>query len=109
MTQSSFRSLSYALTLLVLAAQIAVADPIDTREFGLLRVGMSQATVVERVGEPDAVTQLGSTHLVRRGVHGSALIVTEQVREAWDYVGGRSLPTRLIFSNGRLVEKVKGR
>jgi hypothetical protein len=86
------------------------AEPIDTLQFGLLRPGMTQQEVTARVGEPDAVTELGRVATVSRDLHGRNVIIREQVREAWEYVGTRLvMAVRLIFVNGRLAEKVKSR
>ena len=101
---------SGVLVVLVLTVSMAWAEPIDPHAFGLLTRGMSQTAVVARVGEPDVITDLGRTATVSRSRHGSGLVIREQLREAWVYVGtSRILTTRLIFANGVLVAKDKGR
>lgn len=84
------------------------AKPVDTREFGLLKVGMRQPEVERRLGPPATVTDLGTKSYFDRTRSGR-LVKTEVVIEAWDYPGSRgTLPVRVIFHNGVLAAKVKG-
>jgi hypothetical protein len=97
-----------ALLAVLSLAGAALARPIDTREYGLLKRGMTQIEVVRRVGEPDRVTELGDKQTVTR--YRGDVVVYGEKRQAWDYEGSFSYPpTRLIFSNGALVHKTRGR
>jgi hypothetical protein len=102
------QSVVLGLILFLLLAGTVLGRPIDTREYGLLERGMTQAEVIRRVGEPDRITELGDRKTVYRSR--GDLIVESEKREAWDYDGSFSYPPRrLIFSNGVLVKKIRKR
>jgi hypothetical protein len=79
------------------------AAAVSTHQFGLLRLRMSDFAVMQRLGQPAAITDVSglTSHLQRPGR------VIRVVRgETWYYPGNTSVPpTRLEFSNGRLVQK----
>ncbi len=65
----------------------APARPVDTHQFGLLQLRMTQAQVLQRLGPP---------------------LYTS--KEVWHYPGTRRIPsTRLVFNNGLLTRASRGR
>ena len=80
--------------------------PVDTHQFGLLRLGSSQAEVKRLLGPPKKRTTHGKkSRLVR--LHGR--FEKRKVRlETWHYPGtNRILPTQLTFYDGVLAAKDK--
>lgn len=81
------------------------SNPIDTNRFGALNMGMSEATVRAKVGDPDEVIDEGS-QIVGRGY--GRVNLREVPRYAWVYYGdGQILDTHLHFAGGQLVAKEK--
>lgn len=81
----------------------AVAAAVSTRDFGLLRLRMTDVEVLQRLGRPVAITEVGRP----ASGHASRGRTIRVVRgESWYYPGSGSVPpTRLEFSNGLLVHK----
>jgi hypothetical protein len=81
------------------------SNPLDTKAFGLLNLGISEATVRARVGEPDAVVD-GGTQVVGRGY---GRVNLKEVRlYTWVYYGdSQTLDSHLNFADGKLVSKEK--
>lgn len=80
--------------------------PLDTKTFGLLTVGMSEATVRARVGEPDDITDKGM-QLVG-GIGRGRVAVKEVHTTTWAYFGdSQILDSFLTFADGILVSKEK--
>ena len=76
------------------------AQPVDTLQFGLIQNGMSEGTIVQRLGEPGKVLKMPT--VFRR--NGSVLIR----RYAWVYPGTPQIMRTLIyFENGEVVGKEK--
>ena len=90
---------------------VASANAISTTDFGNLKDGMTMDEVLRRVGAPDAVKDEGALVGVRRGTGGDlhGLPIVRRVKWYYTAEGTGLLPARLVFENGRLVEKWKGR
>jgi hypothetical protein len=86
--------------------QPPTSKPVSTHQFGLLRLGSSQAEIKRLLGPPAKRTTHGKkTRMVRlRG-----RFEKRKVRlETWHYPGtSRILPTQLTFYDGVLAEKDK--
>jgi Domain of unknown function (DUF4124) len=85
----------------------ASGGPVDTRTFGMLEIGSSEAEVLAKLGHPDRVLEDAKTFVpVRRT--GGGVEWREKVRSAWVYDSdGYTLRTLLFFEDGRLVSKEK--
>jgi hypothetical protein len=84
------------------------SQPVNTHKFGLLSIGSSQDEVKRRIGPPAKRVKHGKQkHMVQDG----GRFIRRRVRvESWYYPGsGRLLPTHLVFYDGKLAEKHKGR
>jgi hypothetical protein len=93
------------------AAVARRAAPVDTRELGMIREGMSEASVHRRLGEPVVVEDLGTIwrvvrdeHTTRRGVvEGRDATIVPITRTRWVYGGTNQVPPAVIeFRNGRV-------
>jgi hypothetical protein len=75
--------------------------PVDTRQFGLLRLRMSEHEVLRRLGPPVSIIENN------RGTTAPGARVVRLTREqVWYYPGnGRTAATRLEFHNGLLALK----
>ncbi|MDH3601154.1 MAG: DUF4124 domain-containing protein [Candidatus Tectomicrobia bacterium] len=84
------------------------SQPVNTHKFGLLPIGSSQAEVKRRIGPPEKREKHGKQ---KRMVDVGGRFIHRRVRvESWYYPGsGRLLPTHLVFYDGKLAEKNKGR
>jgi len=79
--------------------------PLDTKQFGMLTLGMSEATVLARVGEPDAITDDG-TQIVGRGFRNVNL--KEVHKYTWVYYGdSTTLDSFIHFADGVIISKEK--
>src|SRR5215831_17701028 len=82
------------------------AQPVDTRQFGAILNGMSEAEVVKRLGEPARVIEEGWTTRRARRLEGSAWLETHQY--SYYYPGTRqTLATYITFVDGYVVRKRK--
>jgi hypothetical protein len=84
------------------------SQPVNTHKFGLLSIGSSQDEVKRRIGPPAKRVTHGKQ---KRMVQVGGRFMRRPVRvESWYYPGtGRLLPTHLVFYDGKLAEKNKGR
>jgi hypothetical protein len=84
------------------------SQPVNTHKFGLLPIGSSQDEVKRRIGPPAKRVTHGKQ---KRLVQDSGRFIRRRIRvESWYYPGsGRLLPTHLVFYDGKLAEKNKGR
>ena len=84
------------------------SQPINTHKFGLLSIGSSQDEVKRRIGPPAKRVTHGKQ---KRMVQVGGRFISRPVRvESWYYPGtSRLLPTHLVFYDGKLAEKNKGR
>jgi hypothetical protein len=101
----------YIVTLMLVLPLLASAAAISTTDFGNLKEGMTEAEVLRRVGEPDAIKDEGPMVGVRRGTGGDLQGLPILRRTEWFYTaeGTGMLPAMLTFEHGRLVNKWKGR
>ncbi len=88
--------------------QQKVPRPIDTHQFGLLKIGTHKKEVLRLIGPPKERVKEGKQ---RRLVQFNGYFAERKVKvETWHYPGtNRVQPTRLVFYNGQLAEKDKGR
>jgi hypothetical protein len=87
------------------AAQAAgsQAMSVNTRQFGLLQLRMTDFEVLQRLGQPAAITAVGSP---ASGSPSPLRVIRVVGGEAWYYPGSGAVPpTRLEFSHGLLVHK----
>jgi Domain of unknown function (DUF4124)/Protein of unknown function (DUF2845) len=84
------------------------SQPVSTHKFGLLSIGSSQDEVKRRIGPPAKRVTHGKQ---KRMVQVGGRFMRRPVRvESWYYPGtSRLLPTQLVFYDGKLAEKNKGR
>jgi hypothetical protein len=100
--------LVFCILLGISASPAAAQKPVDTHQFGLIQRGMTEPEVRTRLGPP-ARTTVGAVtdqygQLVRNR-HGEIV-----GGRRYHYPGSRStLPTVIMFVDGRVVGKVKGR
>lgn len=82
------------------------ADPVDTRQYGLISTGMSEAEVQRRLGPPGKALEGPKTY-VEVWVNGRKEF-REKRRTVWVYQGTNQVLTSYFsFEDGRLVEKKK--
>jgi hypothetical protein len=81
--------------------------PVNTHQFGLLKIGSSKAAVLRELGPPSDKAREGKKE---RMVHLKGRYVQRRVKiETWYYPGSNRLrPTRLVFYDDLLGEKDKG-
>jgi Domain of unknown function (DUF4124)/Protein of unknown function (DUF2845) len=84
------------------------SQPVNTHKFGLLSIGSSQDEVKRRLGPPAKRVTHGKQ---KRIVQVDGRFMRRPVRvESWYYPGtSRLLPTHLVFYDGKLAEKNKGK
>ena len=83
------------------------AAPVDARDFGLLSLRMSDFEVLQRLGPPAAISDVGERTLEPAGSSNRVIRVTEST-QSWYYPGTGSAPaTRLVFQGGTLVNKTR--
>lgn len=79
--------------------------PINTRQFGLLQLRMSEHDVLRRLGPPASISDIGD--LEPRFQRGGRVLRIVQA-QTWYYPGNARIPaTRLEFHNGVLVRKAR--
>jgi hypothetical protein len=79
------------------------AMSVNTRQFGLLQLRMTDFEVLQRLGQPAAITEVGRP---ASGALESGRTIRVVRGETWYYPGNGAVPpTRLEFSNGLLVYK----
>lgn len=81
--------------------------PVNTHQFGLLKIGSHKKEVLRLLGPPEERVKEGKQ---KRLVQFNGYFAERKVKvETWHYPGtNRIQPTRLVFYNGRLAEKDKG-
>jgi len=80
--------------------------PLDTKQFGLLTIGMSEATVKARVGQPDEVTDEGVQLVGGMGL--GRVRVKEVHKYTWTYYGDSgTLDSFIHFADGVVISKEK--
>jgi hypothetical protein len=85
--------------LLLLASGAAAQGAVDSRELGLIRVGMTMFEVQTRLGPPDDV-QYGS---VLASSAGGTLAAIPTPKAVWFYRGNSVVPdAAILFVNGRV-------
>ena len=83
------------------------ARSVDARAFGLLSLRMSDFAVLQRLGPPAAISDVGLRALAPEGSSNRAIRVTEST-QTWYYPGTARTPaTRLVFQGGALVNKFR--
>ncbi len=84
-----------------------VPGPVNTHQFGLLKIGSHKKEVLRLIGPPEERIKEGKQ---RRLVRFKGYFAERKVKvETWHYPGSNRIrPTRLVFYNGRLAEKDKG-
>ena len=83
------------------------ASPVSVRAFGLLSLRMSDFEVLQRLGPPAAISDLGLRALAPAGSSNRAIHVSEST-QTWYYPGTARTPaTRLEFQGGTLVNKFR--
>ncbi len=84
-----------------------VPGPVNTHQFGLLKIGSHKKEVLRLLGPPEERVKEGKQ---KRLVRLDGYFAERKVKvETWHYPGtNRVRPTQLIFYNGRLAEKDKG-
>ncbi len=84
-----------------------VPKPVNTHQFGVLKMGSPKADVKRILGPPSEKVKQGRE---KRWVRLKGRFVQRKVKiETWYYPGSnRTRPTRLVFYNGLLAEKDKG-
>jgi hypothetical protein len=84
------------------------AQPVDTRQFGTIQNGMSEAEVVKRLGEPARVIEEART--MRRGPGLASTTWVETHQYTYYYPGTRqTMATYITFVDGYVVGKRKVR
>jgi hypothetical protein len=85
--------------LLLLVAGVAAEQAVDSRQLGLLRVGMSMFEVHERLGPPSDI-QYGSVLVSHPG---GTLFFDAPPKAVWFYRGNSVVPAaEILFINGRV-------
>ena len=88
-------------TLLWLATIVSAQNVVDTREFGLIGVGMTMYEVQRRLGPPTDA-QYGSLLVSQT----SNLVLLSSIKARWFYRGNDRVPDALItFINGKVATK----
>lgn len=90
------------ITMMLLVATGALAQrTVDTRQFGLIRVGMSMYEVQRRLGPPTDV-QYGSV----LASQASNFVLIPSIKSRWFYRGNGRVPdARITFINGKVSTK----
>jgi hypothetical protein len=87
--------------LLLLVAEASAQHVVDTRQFGLIRVGMSMFEVQHRLGPPTDA-QYGSV-LVSQAAN---FVLIPSPKASWFYRGNGRVPgAEITFINGRVANK----
>ncbi len=83
------------------------AAPVNARAFGLLSLRMNDFEVLQRLGPPAAINDVGERALASSG--GSSQVIRVVQRDQhWYYPGTARIPaTRLEFQGGVLVNKTR--
>ncbi|ETW97047.1 hypothetical protein [Candidatus Entotheonella palauensis] len=81
------------------------AAPVNARDFGLLSLRMSDFEVLQRLGPPAAINDVGENALASAGRRNRTIRITNS-NQSWYYPGTARTPaTRLEFQGGVLVSK----
>ena len=99
------RALVCLLVFLPLLAH--ASEPVDTNQFGFISNGMSEAAVIQRLGEPDEVREEPRL-LVQVSPPGQPKVLREKRRYTFVYPGNQQImDTYIRFEDGVVVGKVK--
>lgn len=83
------------------------AAPVNARAFGLLSLRMSDFEVLQRIGPPAAINDVGENALAAAGRRNRVIRITDS-NQSWYYPGTTTTPaTRLEFQGGVLVNKIR--
>ena len=83
------------------------AAPVSTRDFGLLSLRISDYEVLQRLGPPVAVSDVGERALAPADSSNRVIRVVDS-NQRWYYPGTTGIPaTRLDFQGGVLVHKMR--
>lgn len=83
------------------------AAPVSTRAFGLLSLRMSDYEVLQRLGPPVAISDVGERALAPAN-HSHQVVRITDSNQRWYYPGTSRTPaTRLEFQGGVLVHKMR--
>lgn len=96
------------LLFLLFPRLVHATEPVDTLQFGLIRIGMSEAEVVKRLGKP--------AHILRKPSPASKVypppdpVVRKKRQYTYVYPGNNQImDTYITFEHGVVVDKVKRR
>ena len=90
---------SWVAAMIASVSLVAAQQPVDTHQFGLIQLGMTEEEVLQRLGPPAKITR--GPYLTEAG--------TLEIGRQYHYPGtGRILPTVIIFAGDRVVKKEKG-
>ena len=94
------------LSCLLLSHLALASKPVDTNQFGFIDLGMSEAEVIQRLGEPARV--LGERRTLGK-VHTPNGIKFREKRHSTYYYPGTSqiMDTYIMFEDGQVVKKLK--
>ena len=95
------------LLICLLLSRFALASaPVDTPQFGFIATGMSEAEVVQRLGEPALVLEMPRAQVKVRTPNG--IEFREKRRYTYYYPGATRIPdTYIMFEDGQFVKKWK--
>lgn len=97
-----------ACTLILALATLSSAEPVNTNQFGYIKPGMPEATVLLRLGPPDSRTVTKRYLLLTRTATGAVGVEREQVQLV--YHGDGYIKTAVILLDNGIVisaEKMK--
>lgn len=100
----------YVLVLLCLLfpCLVQAAEPVDTLQFGLIRIGMAEAEVVKRLGKPAQILRKPSP--AAKVYPPPDPVVRKKRQYTYVYPGNSQiLDTYITFEKGVVVDKVKHR
>ena len=100
----------YVLVLLFLLVPrlVHATEPVDTLQFGLIRIGMSEAEVVKRLGKPAQILRKPSP--ASKVYPPPDPVVRKKRQYTYVYPGNSQImDTYITFEKGVVVDKVKRR
>jgi hypothetical protein len=87
---------------------VHATEPVDTLQFGLIRIGMSEAEVVKRLGKPVQILRKPSPAVKVYTPHDP--VVRKKRQYTYVYPGtSQIMDTYITFEKGVVVDKVKRR
>jgi hypothetical protein len=87
---------------------VASAEPVDTRQFGFIKVGMSEREVLQRLGKPDDTVVTGRSFVPVAGPGRRELVEVKKYAHVW-FGNGQIMDTVIRFENGVVVQADKVR